>query len=49
MIITLSLSSVGYGELGRALDIFYEIYSCRLLVYVIDVFETTWIHFFEML
>ena len=35
MVITLSLSSIGCGELGRALETFYEIFSCRLLVYVL--------------
>ena len=35
MVILLSLSSVGCGELGRLLDIFYDNFSCRLLVYVL--------------
>ena len=35
MVILLSLSSVGCGELGRLLEIFYESCSCRLLVYVL--------------
>ena len=34
MVITLSLSSIGCGELGRVLEAFYKCYSCRLLVYV---------------
>ena len=34
MVIPLSLSSVGCGELGRVLDTFYESCSCRLLVYL---------------
>ena len=34
MVITLSLSSVGCGELGRLLETCYESFSCRLLVYV---------------
>jgi len=35
IVIPLSLSSVGCGELGRLLQIFYESCSCRLLVYVL--------------
>ena len=35
MVITLSLSPIGYGELGRALETCYESCSCRLLVYVL--------------
>ena len=35
MVIPLSLSSFGCGELGRLLEIFYESCSCRLLVYVL--------------
>ena len=35
MVITLSLSSVGCGELGRVLEICYESCSCKLLVYVL--------------
>ena len=35
MVIPLSLSSIGCGELGRVLETFYEIFSCRLLVYVL--------------
>ena len=35
MVITLSLSSVGCGELGRTLETCYESCSCRLLVYVL--------------
>ena len=35
MVITLSLSSVGYGDLGRLLETCYESCSCRLLVYVL--------------
>ena len=35
MVIPLSLSSFGYEELGRALETFYESFSCRLLVYVL--------------
>ena len=35
MVITLSLSSIGCGELGRALETCYESCSCRLLVYVL--------------
>ena len=35
MVITLSLSSVGYGELGRVLETCYESCSCKLLVYVL--------------
>ena len=35
MVIPLSLSSIGYGELGRALETCYESCSCMLLVYVL--------------
>ena len=35
MVIPLSLSSVGCGELGRILETFYKSCSCRLLVYVL--------------
>ena len=35
MVIPLSLSSIGCGELGRALETCYESFSCRLLVYVL--------------
>ena len=36
MVIPLSLSFVGCGELGRVLETFYEIFfSCRLLAYVL--------------
>ena len=34
IVIILSLSFVGCGELGRALETCYEIYSLRLLIYV---------------
>ena len=35
MIIPLSFSFVGCGELGRVLETFWEVYSCNLLVYVL--------------
>ena len=35
MVIPLSLSSIGSGELGRVLGNFYDIFICRLLVYVL--------------
>ena len=35
MVLYLSLSFVGCGELGRLLEIFYKIFSCKLLVYVL--------------
>ena len=35
MVITLSLSSVGCGELGKVLQTCYESSSCKLLVYVL--------------
>lgn len=35
MVIPLSLSSIGCGELGRVLETCYESCSCRLLVYVL--------------
>ena len=35
MVIHLSLSFVGYGELGRVLETCYESCSSRLLVYVL--------------
>ena len=35
MVIPLSLSSVGCGELGRALETCFESCSCRILVYVL--------------
>ena len=35
MVIPLSLSSIGCGELRKLLEIFYESYSCRILVYVL--------------
>lgn len=35
MVIPLSLSSIGCGELGRLLETCYESCSCRLLVYVL--------------
>ena len=35
MVIPLSLSSVGYVELGRALETCYESCSCKILVYVL--------------
>ena len=35
MVIPLYLSFVGCGELGRALETFYESFSCRLLVYIL--------------
>ena len=34
MVIPLSLSFVGYGEIGRVFNIFYESCSYKLLVYV---------------
>ena len=38
MVIPLSLSSVGYGKLGRTLKTCYESCSCRILVYVLWMF-----------
>ena len=35
MVIPLSLSSVGCGELGRVLETCYESFYCKLLVYVL--------------
>ena len=35
MVIPLSLSYVGCGELGRVLETCYESYSCKILVYVL--------------
>ena len=35
MVIHLSLSFVGCGELGRALETCYESYSCKILDYVL--------------
>ena len=35
MVFSLSLSFVGCEELERLFDIFYESYSCRLLVYML--------------
>ena len=35
MVIPLSLSFVGCGELGRALETYYESCSCRISVYVL--------------
>ena len=35
MVILLSLSSIGFGELGRVLETCYKSCSCRLLVYVL--------------
>ena len=35
MVIPLSLSFIGYGELGRVLETYYESFSCSLLVYVL--------------
>ena len=35
MVITLSLSSIGCGELGRALETFYESCSYKIVVYVL--------------
>ena len=35
MVIPLSLSCIGHGELGRVLETCYESCSCRLLVYVL--------------
>ena len=35
MVITLSLSFVGCGELGRALETCFESCSCRILFYVL--------------
>ena len=35
MVIPLSLSSIGCGELGRPFETFYVSFSCKLLVYVL--------------
>ena len=48
MVIPLSLFFVGCGELGRVLETCYESCSCRF-IYFVDVLDTTWIHFYEML
>ena len=34
MVITLSISSVGCGEFGRALKTCYESFSCRISIYI---------------
>ena len=49
MVITLSLSSVGCGELERLLDIVVRVVLVDINLCIVDVLETTWIHFFEML
>ena len=38
MVIPLSFSSVGCGELGRVLETCYESFSCRLSIYVLWMF-----------
>ena len=49
MVIPLSLSFVSFGELGRVLEIFYELFSQVIGLCVVYVIKTTWTHFFEML
>ena len=38
MVIPLSLSSIGCGELGRLSNICYESCSCRLLIYALWIY-----------